>query len=107
METRMRSRVQPSTGLLLARAWCEAGAEPPLRARLIWTIGLEDEEHTEVVSTTADVLDVVERWLAALLGDAGDASGQGEDTVVDGVRRTSPISLTEAPLIHPGFDGGS
>lgn len=61
---------QPPTGVLLVNAWVEAGATPPLRARITWTVGLDDEQHTEVVATPDEALAVVARWLDALLGPA-------------------------------------
>jgi hypothetical protein len=66
------AKVTERSGVLIVRAWVEAGAMPGLRARITQSHDLTSTEQT--VTTTSDIDDIlstVRGWLDALL------SGQG------------------------------
>jgi hypothetical protein len=61
----------PPTGLLIIRAWVEAGSAEPLRAQIRVTkdISTGIEQSLTLVQTDA-VGDLVEAWLHGILGAA-------------------------------------
>jgi hypothetical protein len=61
----------PPTGLLIIRAWVEAGSAEPLRAQIRVTrdISTGIEQSLTLVETDA-VGDLVEAWLQSVLGGA-------------------------------------
>lgn len=57
-------------GLLIVRAWVEQPAETGLRAVVTATVDVgAGEEAVSHAGTVADVLEIVEAWLEALLAD--------------------------------------
>lgn len=51
------------TGLLLVRIWTEGGVPSAIRARITFTLDVNAEEHTTVVSSIEEVRDQVDAWL--------------------------------------------